>query len=88
MPFFVAPFNKNRFQENVQAIITICKTYQWDALRRFFKNMYPHLVPILLSQSELILSAKRLKQVTGHSINVKALSAKETFNDKIGEYLN
>lgn len=87
VPFFVTSFNQNGLQENVQAIIAVCKTYQWDALRRFSRNIYPHLVPILLSQSELIRCAKSLKQVTGHRVSVKALSAKEAFNEKIGEHI-
>jgi len=83
IPIFIESFN-NGLRENVQAIISICKSNQWDALRRFTKKEYPRLVPILLSQHELIQSAKRLKKVTGHSVNVKALSAKETFRGKNG----
>jgi len=86
-PFLVADFNHTGLPENVQAIITICRAYEWDALRRFSRNTYPYLVPILLSQSELIKSAKRLKQVTGHSVNVKAVSAREAFNEKRGEHV-
>ena len=80
IPFFIESFDKNSLKENVQAIITICKTKQWNALRGFTKNKYPLLVPILLSQQELIQSARRLKKVTSHSVKVKALSAKESFN--------
>jgi hypothetical protein len=87
VPFFVGSFDKNGLRENVQAITAICNTDQWDALRRFSANTYPRLVPILLSQSELIQCAKRLKHVTGHNVIVKGLSAKETFNEKKGAHL-
>lgn len=86
IPFFVASFDKNMLRENVQAVVAICKTDQWIALRRFSESKYPRLVPILLSQAELIKSAKRLKQVTGHNVIVKALSAKESFDGKMREH--
>lgn len=84
LPFFVASFGQNVPQENVQAIVAICKADQWNAVAGLTKKAYPRLVPILLSQGELIKSAKRLKQVTGHDVNVKALSAKEPVNEKKG----
>jgi len=86
IPFYIESFDKNGLHENVQAIIAICKTNQWNALRRLSKNSYPKLVPILLSQAELIQSARRLKKVTGHSVNVRALSAKESFNGEKGTF--
>ena len=87
VPFLLASFRENDLPENVQAIISICKTNQWNTLRRFSKNTYPRLVPIRLSQVELIQCAKKLKQMTGHNVNVKALSAKEAFNGEKGEHL-
>lgn len=84
LPFFVAPFEQNILPENVQAIVAICKADQWSAIARLTRKVYPRLVPILLSQRELIKSANRLKQVTGHDVNVKALSAKEAVNEKKG----
>ena len=87
VPFFLASFDQYELRENIQAIIAICNADQWNAIRRLSKRSYPSLVPILLSQSEIIKSAKRLKQVTGHNVNVKAFSAKEAFNGKRGEHL-
>jgi hypothetical protein len=86
VPFFLTSFDQNELRENVQAIVAICNTDQWRAIRRLSERNYPSLVPILLSQSEIIESAKRLKQMTGHNVNVKAFSAKEVFNGKKGEY--
>lgn len=86
VPFLVISFDEKGLKENVQAIVAICKTDPWKALSRLFKETYPRLVPILLSQAELIQSAKRLRQITGHNVNVRALSAKEPFNAKKGDY--
>ncbi|MBN1848711.1 MAG: hypothetical protein JW932_09015 [Deltaproteobacteria bacterium] len=82
IPFIVASFEEKGLTKNIQAIISVCKSDPWKALRRFSKKTYPRLVPILLSQSELFQSAKRLKKVTGHNVNVRAYSAKESFNEK------
>lgn len=81
IPFFVDTFEKYNLNDNVQAIVTICKTDQWDTLRKFITKNYPRLVPILLSQQELIESSRSLRTVSGHSLTVKAYTAKETFND-------
>ena len=87
IPFFISSFDQNKqLQENVQAIIAICKTNQWNALRRFTKGKYPRIVPILLSQKELIQCAKRLKNVTGHNVNVRSLSAKEAIDGESEYY--
>jgi hypothetical protein len=86
VPFYVGAFDQNKLLENVQAIVAICKTDEWKALRLLAKNSYPRLVPILLSQSELIESAKRLKKITGHDVNVRALSAKEATDGKKANY--
>jgi hypothetical protein len=86
IPFYIESFPDVILGENVQAVIAICKTKQWKALGRFIKNKYPKLVPILLSQQELIQSAKRLKKFTDHSVNVKALSAKEAFNGETKDF--
>jgi len=77
VPFFVMPFETGHLSKHVAAVISICKSGQWRSLRRAMKNMYPRLVPILLSQGELVRAAKSLKQQTGHDVRVLALSAKE-----------
>jgi hypothetical protein len=87
IPFFLASFDQYGRSNNTQAIISVCKTYQWNFLRQFSKKIYPQLVPILLSQSEMIKCAKNLKQFTGHNVNVKSLSAKEAFRGKKGNHL-
>jgi predicted transcriptional regulator len=80
VPFFLNTFDDTGLNENVQAIIAICKSDSWQALRSFTKKSYPRLVPILLSQSELIKSTKGLKKITGHDIRANAYSAKESFD--------
>lgn len=84
VPFFMATFPDNSVGSRVQAMIGVCKTDQWKVLRRLTRNNYPDLVPILLSQSELIQSAKRLKKRTGHDVHVKAFSGYESLREGMG----
>ena len=82
IPFILSSFKDKNLPDNIQAIISVCKSDPWKALMKISKKTYPRLVPILLSQAELIQSAKRLKKITAHSVNVRAYSAKESFNEK------
>jgi hypothetical protein len=84
VPFFVAEF-ETEIGPHANAIIAICKTAHWISLRRFFKSHYPDLVPILLSQSELINGAKNLKRITGHEVRVRTLSARENLQGATGK---
>jgi hypothetical protein len=84
VPFFVMPFSE--LSDNVAAVISICRSGQWQSLRRAMKSMYPSLVPILLSQSELFRAAKSLKQLTGHDVHVRAISAKERIQGTISRH--
>lgn len=77
IPFFVMPFTGERLNQHVAAVISICRSRQWRALRSGIRSMYANLVPVLLSQTELVRAAKSLKQQTGHDVRVRALSAKE-----------
>ena len=78
VPFFVASFDEqDSISSRVQVIISVCTSSQWDVLSRLIKSLYPQLVPILLSQSELIEGAKKLRQLSGHEVRVRSLSAKE-----------
>jgi hypothetical protein len=78
VPFFVASFGENEgISERVQAVISVCKSDQWTVLLRLIKRQYPGLVPILLSQAELVTGAKNLRQVSGHQVRVKTFSAKK-----------
>lgn len=85
VPFFLTEFKDEKLSKNVNAIIAVCKTYVWEGLRRFVSHQYPRLVPILLSQSELIRGARLLKQETGHDVHVKAFSAKEALQGITGK---
>lgn len=77
VPFFVMPFTGPHSHQHVAAVVSVCRSRQWRSLRKLMKSMYPALVPVLLSQSELVRAAKSLKQQTGHDVRVRALSAKE-----------
>ncbi len=77
VPFVATHFTGDNIGKTVNAIIAVCKRSQWTALRRFIRHQYPDIVPILLSQAELIQGAKSLKQITGHAVQVRAFSAKE-----------
>lgn len=85
VPFLIASFDNHNLSVCVQTIIGICKTDQWMALKRFAKSNYPNLVPILLSQSELIRSAKMLKKLTGHDAYVRGFSAYESLGGAAGK---
>lgn len=77
VPFFVAAFEANDIQQNMAAIISVCRSSSWERLRRGLRGMYPSLVPVLLSQTELVQAAKSLRRQTGHEVRVRAFSAKE-----------
>ncbi|MEK6303016.1 MAG: hypothetical protein AABO41_20075 [Acidobacteriota bacterium] len=85
VPFFIADFKREHLGNGLNAIVAVCKTYPWQALRRFLNREYPDIVPILLSQSELIRGARLLKQETGHDVHVTAFSAKETLQGITGK---
>ncbi|MGA2465749.1 MAG: hypothetical protein ABSH06_15535 [Thermodesulfobacteriota bacterium] len=76
LPFLFKSFDD--IGPKLSAAISVCKTDHWQKLRRFFKRQYPSLVPVLLSQSELIKAADALKQFSNHEVRVKAFSAQET----------
>ena len=82
--FHIGSFD-NSVSQKVKAIISICKNDQWGILRRYIKKNYPRLVPILLSQAELIQGAKALKKITGHQVYVRSFSAKETLPSEDGK---
>jgi len=75
--FFVASFKAPGITGCMQAIISVSKRSQWDALKRLTRGAYPRLVPVLLSQAELIAAAKRLREHAGHTVRVKSFSATE-----------
>jgi hypothetical protein len=82
VPFLVSGFAQSDIGPSVNAIISVCRSQEWAALRRFLKKQYPRLVPILLSQSELRLAAKMLKRVSDHEVRVTSFSAKESLHGR------
>ncbi|MFC1620170.1 hypothetical protein ACFL45_09515 [Candidatus Neomarinimicrobiota bacterium] len=84
VPFFVASFESLGGESHTEAIVSVCKRDEWNALRRYTQHKYPSLVPVLLSQGELIETIQLLRSHTEHSINVKAFSAKERLSKREG----
>ena len=78
VPFFVASFDESDLiSRRVQVVISVCKSEQWKVLQRLLKSHYPKLVPILLSQADLVTGAKKLRHLSGHEVRVKTFSATE-----------
>jgi hypothetical protein len=77
VPFAIAGFGSNSASSQVQAILSVCRHDEWRALTRFASARYPNLAPVLLSQGELLRSARKLALATIHEVRVRALSAKE-----------
>lgn len=85
VPFFIASFDQQELKESVQAVVSVCQRDEWNALKRLLRTEYPRLVPILLSQRELVNGAKRLRLSTGHAIRVRDLSAREPIESPLGQ---
>ncbi len=86
VPFFVASFEEDdAISQRVQVVISVCKSDQWKVLQRFIRSNYPKLVPILLSQGELVTGAKNLRRQSGHEVRVKTFSAKEALAGSEGK---
>jgi len=75
IPFTVVPFDG--IDSKVQAVLTVSNTPQWTAIKRELRFAYPRLVPVLLSQAELVTSAKALRRETDHDVRVRSFTAKE-----------
>lgn len=85
VPFFVASFSDDEISTRVQAVVAICKSHEWRALCRYTSGMYPELVPVLLSQSDLFRAVQRLRTLTDHSIRVRSFSARESLSSAMGK---
>jgi len=81
--FHMASFPQS-ISEKVSALISVCTREQWHSCTRLIARQYPEIVPILLSQAELIQSAKSLRSVAKHEVRVRSLSAKEATPDETG----
>jgi hypothetical protein len=78
VPFVVAPLRDPEVSGNVATIVSICKSEQWRWLRTALRRPYPSLVPILLSQAELVRTVGNLKRfVPPRELLVTGFSAKE-----------
>jgi hypothetical protein len=61
----------------VRAIVSVAKYEEWRVLQRFFANRFPKIAPVLLSQHELLASARKLAHAANQEVRVRALSARE-----------
>lgn len=80
VPFAVLPTR----QPNVSALVALCRREDWIDLMRFVKRLYPSLVPIHLSQRELLESVAELRRHVSQSfeLRVRELSAKEVIESE------
>jgi hypothetical protein len=85
VPFFIASLGDSEISSHVQAMISICTSDHWRALRSFVKDLYPRLVPILLSQSELIRCTKLLVGLSQDEVRVTSFSGKERLRNTPGK---
>lgn len=68
----------------VAALVSASTSRQWEAIRRLTRYLYPQVVPVLLSQSELISSAQRLRLLARHAVQVRSFTAKERAETESG----
>lgn len=74
-------------QKKVIVAVAICTSDDWNDLVRFLDGLYPSLVPIYLSQSELINSVKVLRKGTAFEweLRVREMSASERIDPVEGK---
>lgn len=83
IPFFIAPSLEEK-GEQIQTVISISKTCEWRELGKILQNSYPGIVPVLMSQQELIQCSKILKKITAHSVRVRSYTVKERIDNGDG----
>lgn len=71
---------------NMFVAVAVCLREDWQALVRFLDARYPKLVPVYLSQRELIRSIKTLRQSTPDlDLRVREMSASESIETHAGK---
>jgi hypothetical protein len=82
LPFAIVDGGK----PNMFVAITVCTGEDWQTLVRFLDGRYPQLVPVYLSQRELIESIKTLRQNTPDlELRVREMSATEKIETETGK---
>lgn len=73
--------------QHVSVLVTVSQREEWQAVLRVFRREYPDLVPILLSQRELLQSVNdlRLRVAQTHEIRVREISKRESFESEDGK---
>lgn len=75
----------NAGQANMFVAIAVCVGNDWKTLVRFLDGRYPELVPVYLSQRELIASIKTLRHRTPDlDLRVREMSATEKIETNTG----
>jgi len=77
IPLAVVRIPVEGLPENVQVLVSVCTRNEWQCVSRLVRKQYPRLVPILLSQSEMLQGLRELGMRTGHAVKVKSYSARE-----------
>jgi hypothetical protein len=74
-------------QSHVSVIVSVAEREEWISLLRAVRKEYPTIVPVYLSQRELLQGVGTLrKRVSAtHELRVRELSAKETFQTSGGK---
>lgn len=74
-------------QPHVTAVVSVAGREEWHVLLRAIKREYPNLVPIYLSQRELLLSVGELRKrvSTTYDLRVREISARETLQSPEGQ---
>lgn len=70
---------------SVRVIVSIATREQWEALLRLVRNAYPLVVPVLLSQKELITGVLDLREKEkGFELRVREFSGSEPIDNSPG----
>jgi len=72
-------------QLNVAAAVSVCTRDQWQATLGFLKRHYPAVIPIYLSQRELLQAVITLRRRGSYNweFRVRGLSGREPINDAL-----
>jgi hypothetical protein len=68
-------------EPHVAVALSVSTVEEWVPLARFLRDRYPRIVPIFLSQRELLSSVLELRKMSeGYELRVRELTAKEPFS--------
>lgn len=77
----------NTKKQNIFILISITTSDEWKVISRFIKKKYPIIVPIYLSQTELIDGIKNLQKTQlEYKLRVREIASKERITKKSQKY--